>query len=246
MPAQTQGWSSEPSTDRPILAQLAEVDYSYGRRAPLVFNRLSLTLDHRSVVLIGPNGAGKSSLLKLISGQYQPRRGTVRVQCTIGYCAQRTVALPAFRVREQVKYAGWLAGRSRRASTRSAGVAIDVTGLGALASRPARTLSGGQAQRMGIACALAAEPQLLLLDEPTASLDPVARAGVNQVLTDLTASGLTVISSSHTAVDVGPPYGRLVMLDDGAVIYDGTPSDFLSDSHSHPTAVEFARALHGR
>ena len=90
---------------------------------------------------------------------------------------------------------------------------------------------------MGIACALAAVPRLVLLDEPTASLDPVARADVNRVLADLIADGITVVSSSHTAVDVGPPYVRLLMLDQGVLIYDGSPDSFLSERHTHPTAV---------
>lgn len=114
-----------------------------------------------------------------------------------------------------------------------------------LAGRPATALSGGEAAKLGIACALVTSPRLLLLDEPTAALDPIARSSVTAVLRQLVADGVTVVATSHTAADVGSPFERLVMMNHGRIEFDGTPADFLSGVHSSPTATELARALRG-
>jgi ABC-type multidrug transport system ATPase subunit len=90
------------------------------------------------------------------------------------------------------------------------------------------------------------DPPVVLLDEPTASLDPIARASITEVLCDLVAQGLTIVATSHTAADIGSPFGRLILMADGAIAYDGDPGEFLSDEHDDPVAAQFARALRVR
>jgi ABC-2 type transport system ATP-binding protein len=227
------------------LAGLDAADFGYRRRGALVLRGLTLTVDHRATVIIGPNGAGKSTVLRLLARQLTPTGGQVIESVSIGYSPQRPVTLAAFTAREQVEYAGWLGGLSRRASAPAALAAIRMVGLEPLAGRPATALSGGEAAKLGIACALVTSPRLLLLDEPTAALDPIARSSVTAVLRQLVADGVTVVATSHTAADVGAPFERLVMMNHGRIEFDGTPADFLSGVHSSPTATELARALRG-
>lgn len=222
---------------------LHEVSLTYKRRRAPALDRVSLLLDERSTVIVGPNGAGKSTLMKVLTGQLRADSGSVERHPQIGYCPQRPVAIPAFTCQEQVAYAGWLAGMARRATSVAADQALHAVDLDKLAGRPTTTLSGGQAARLGIACALVTAPRFLLLDEPTAALDPLARSSVREVLIQLAAEGVTILASSHTAADVAAPFERLVLMHQGRVTYDGTTSDFFSTSHSDPVAAEFARAL---
>lgn len=204
---------------------------------------LDLTFDGRPTVLIGPNGAGKSTVLRLAAGQLTPTRGHVVAGERIGFAAQHTVALTGFTVVEQVRYAGWLAGIDRADATETTGRALRLTDLAGLADRPAPQLSGGEASRLGIACALASDPTMLLLDEPTASLDPLAREAVNDVFTALTRQGLKLVVSSHTATDVREPFQRLVVLHEGTVRFDGTVQTFFTTGHTDPVVTRLARAL---
>src|SRR5690606_34147238 len=131
------------------------------------------------------------------------------------------VALPTFTVEDQVRYAAWLAGVRSSRTAAVARRALALTDLTDLADRPATQLSGGELARLGIACALAPSPQWLLLDEPTASLDPLARRSVTAVYRQLVAAGTGLVVSSHTATDVGPPFERLLVLDRASLCFEG-------------------------
>ena len=228
------------------LLMLAEVGFRYGRRGRMVLDDVSLALTDESTVIIGPNGAGKSSLLRILAGQLSPTRGRVMSTASIGYSPQRPVALPAFTVREQVEYCGWLGGMTRKASSASAVRAMEMVDLRELAGHRATALSGGQLARLGIAGALVLNPRVLLLDEPTAALDPVARSGVTRALIGLVERGTTIIATSHTASDVGRPFERLLLMDSGRLTFDGTPEAFLSTDHEDAVAAQFSSALRGR
>lgn len=206
-------------------------------------HELQLVFDARPTVLIGPNGAGKSTVLRLAAGQLTPVRGLVTTDERIGFAPQHPVTLAGFTVAEQIRYAGWLAGVDKRAVVEYARRALRLTDLERLADRPATKLSGGQAGRLGIACALASDPTMLLLDEPTASLDPLARESVNDVFTTLVEQGLKLVVSSHTATDVRQPFQRLVVLHEGTVRFDGTLEAFFGTQHTDPVVTRLARAL---
>jgi len=223
--------------------RLDAVSYRYRRGDKPVFAGLSLEVDRRPTVIVGPNGAGKSTMLRLLAGQLAPRRGTVFRAQPVGYSPQRAVLLPAFTLHEQVQYAGWLGGLPRRACAKRATTALEAVDLAPLADRKAPGLSGGEAARLGIACALVTEPEVVLLDEPTAALDPIARRCVTSVLRKLAAGGVTIVATSHTATDVGPPFKRLLMMDRGRVVFDGAPERFLEGDHADSTAHALAQAL---
>jgi ABC-2 type transport system ATP-binding protein len=220
------------------------VSFRYGR-APWALQEFSTSLDGRPTLLIGPNGAGKSTALRLLAGHLAPTSGTVEVECSVGFASQHPVALAGFSVEAQVRYAAWLAGLPRSRTGSAAERAVALTNLSDLAERPATRLSGGELARLGIACALAPSPQWLLLDEPTASLDPLARRSVASVFRMLVDDGAGLVVSSHTATDVGAPFERLLVLDRGRLRFDGTIETFFTARHTHPVVTELVEALRG-
>lgn len=155
-------------------------------------------------VILGPNGAGKSVLMRLCHGLLQPTAGTIawnsrrnghrsRQQAMV---FQRPVMLrrPAL---ANVIYGLRLAGISRAECELRARDVLEVVGLAALAKRPARVLSGGEQQRLALARAWALGPEVLFLDEPTASLDPGAARDIENIIAAIHASGTKIIMSTH-------------------------------------------------
>jgi iron complex transport system ATP-binding protein len=169
------------------------------------------------VAICGPNGAGKTTLLRALAGltpggRVQPRR--------VAYVTQGASAAWGLRVAELVAL-----GRIPWADTDRAAIeeAMQACGVAALASRRVDRLSGGQARRAMLARALATRPEVLLLDEPVADLDPRAAHDVMRLLADLAAGGRTVVAVLH-AVELAVAYAtRMLVLDDGRVRADSPP-----------------------
>ena len=195
--------------------------------------------------LIGPSGAGKSALLRLLNRLDDPTAGEIRyrgqpivdipvrtLRCRVGFVFQNPVAFPGT-VRDNLALAASIAevpadeidGRI----TRSARLA-DVDGE--LLDRPADRLSGGQLQRVNIARALTTGPETLLMDEPTASLDPETADTIGHTIACLSSQhGLTVVMASHRIAEAKELAGYAVMLDKGAVVEAGPASDLFQSSH---------------
>jgi zinc transport system ATP-binding protein len=190
--------------------------------------------------MVGPNGGGKTTLLRLILGLLTPTRGTVRVfgqppalvRRRIGYMPQHAQLDPQFPVRalDVVMMSCLRPGRFGpfgRADKRRALAALDEVGLTDLARRPFAALSGGQRQRVLIARALACEPELLLLDEPTANLDPRAR---RQLLSLLPTLPQTQLIATHDLEAVAELCPRVLLLDRGQIFADGPAEEILRDA----------------
>jgi ABC-type Mn2+/Zn2+ transport system ATPase subunit len=190
------------------LLRLRDVSLGYGRRPVLEHVDLELA-PGEFVALLGPNGAGKTTLLRGIVGLLPVLAGTIeydfdRATSPIGYVPQREALDPTFplTVHEVV-----LMGTSARlpplrhpgrAERRRAAESLDLVGLGAIAEERFGSLSGGQTQRVLIARALAAQPRLLVLDEPTAGVDTEATTAIMKVLTRLNRDhGMTVLLVTH-------------------------------------------------
>lgn len=197
--------------DQPII-QLKDVSFSYD--GPPVIEHADLDIDTRDFVcVIGPNGGGKTTLLKLMLGLLEPDGGKVRVlgkpprdtRSGIGYMPQHAHLDPKFPVSVQdVVLMGRLGqtrrlGPYRRRDKQVVGRVLGEVGVQDLAKRAFSSLSGGQRQRVLIARALACEPELLFLDEPTAGLDPAVQDDVYSLLGELNRR-LTIVLVSH---DVG-------------------------------------------
>jgi ABC-2 type transport system ATP-binding protein len=189
------------------------------------------------VGLVGPNGAGKTTLLKIISTLLLPTTGCVlvdghdplndarAVRDRIGLVLADDRAL-YWRLtgRENLEFFGVMHGLTRRDARARAGVLLDQVGL---ASRDKLVFgySSGMRARLSLARALLTRPPLLLLDEPTRALDPIASAAVAGMIRDLAAEGIAVLLSSHRLDEIEQACDRIVVVTDGSVRFDGTVSD---------------------
>jgi ABC-2 type transport system ATP-binding protein len=219
----------------------------YGRR-PAV-DDVALSVGRGEVVgLLGPNGAGKTTVIKMLLGLVRPDAGEVML---LG----RPATDPAARVRvgylpELFRYQPWLtAAEVLRLHVRLAGVAVPVgeqrdslalVGLAARADDRVGGFSKGMQQRLGLAVALVARPEVVVLDEPTSALDPLGRADVRDIVLSLKARGVAVLLNSHLIGEVERVCDRVVVLDHGRVAAAGTLEELLGrhEVRLHLTGVD--------
>ena len=233
-----------PVTDLPIV--LEEVSFASG--GVTILDHISLAFAARApAVLIGPNGAGKTTLLRLLMGLIAPVRGRVTwggredVEPTHrAIVFQRPVMLRRSAA-GNIRYALAAAGVPRGERAARADELCALVGLNGLGRRPARKLSGGEQQRLALARALAKEPQILLLDEPTASLDPAATKAVEDVIRSIAARGIKVVMSTHDLGEARRLAGEIVLMHRGRVIENGSADTFFAD----PRTEEARRFMRG-
>ena len=209
----------------------------YGRRWALRDCTLSVPAG-RVVGLVGPNGAGKTTLMHLAVGLLRPSEGSIHVLgdvpdgdpawlAKIGFLAQESPAYARLTVGQHLQMGEWLnpGWDSDFAGARVAALGLD-------GDQRAGTLSGGQRAQLALTLAVAKRPELLLLDEPVASLDPLARREFLQTLMEVVAAtGLTVLLSSHLIADLERVCDHLVLLVAGRVALTGDVDDLLSSHH---------------
>lgn len=159
--------------------------------------------------LVGPNGAGKTTLLLMLASLLAPDAGTIRIggvdpvtepaaaRAMLGWMPDSLGAWPSLSARETIAVTGRLTGLGKDAAAARAAELLATVGLETLGDAPARVLSRGQKQRLGLARALVHDPRVLLLDEPASGLDPQARIDLRLLLRSLAAEGRTVLVSSH-------------------------------------------------
>ena len=208
------------------LLALRDVDVRFGAVPALRGVTLSIGRGER-VALIGANGSGKSTLLRLLHGLVPHAAGALlryAPQPRQAMLFQRPHMLRAS-VLTNVMLALWLRDGGWRAARRASHEALARVGLADLATRNARTLSGGQQQRVALARAWALHPEVLLLDEPTASLDPTAKREVEALIAEA-AEGRTLIFASHNLGQVKRLATRVVYLEQGRVVADLPVHDF--------------------
>ena len=175
----------------------------YGARGTALLTRVDLTVNAgRRLVILGPNGAGKSLLLRLCHGLIRPDAGRVlwarpeMAPARQAMVFQRPVLLRRS-VRANLRHALSLARVERRVADARTEEALERFGLGPVADRPARVLSGGEQQRLAIARAWTLRPEVLFLDEPSAQLDPGATRTIEALIADLSREGVTIIMTTH-------------------------------------------------
>lgn len=213
-------------TQEPRGISLDTVSFSYPRRSRAAVRDLTWTVPARRTLLLGPNGAGKSTLLQLLAGVLKPREGRILLPAdySVGYMPQHVRAVPRMTVSEQVAYCGWLQGLSRSQAHRQAAEVIRRVGLEAAATQKVTSLSGGQLRRVGVAQAMVDTCDLLLLDEPTAGLDPAQRQNLAEMIADI---GVPTIVSTHQVEDIETTYDDVVVMADGEFVFSGTVTQFL-------------------
>jgi molybdate transport system ATP-binding protein len=190
----------------------------------------------RTLALLGPNGAGKSTAVAALAGLI-PADGHVRLgdrqlgglppeQRRVGVVFQDYLLFPHLSVIENVAFGPRSSGAAKAAARAAAGEWLDRLGIADLGPRHPRDLSGGQAQRVAVARALASEPELLLMDEPLAALDVEVREGVRDELADhLREWGGTTVVVTHSMEDVAALASDVVVLERGAVVQHGSVRD---------------------
>jgi ABC-2 type transport system ATP-binding protein len=218
------------------IKQLTKV-YNKGAKAVTALKNVDLRISAGMFGLLGPNGAGKTTLMRILAGIVNPSSGSVRVdehdlttergkeavKATLGYLPQELGLYPDLTARQFVDYMAILKGmddlgvRQERVSQ-----SLDMVGLTEAADRKLKGFSGGMKRRVGIAQALVNDPRMLIVDEPTAGLDPEERIRFRNLLVDL-ASDRVVILSTHIVEDIGQTCRDLAVLMRGRIVFRGAP-----------------------
>ena len=226
--------------------RLNNVTYDAGGKR--LVDRVDLTLERGPrTVLLGPNGAGKSVLLRLCHGLLRPTAGellfngpeTVDGRRRHAMVFQRPVMLRRSAL-ANVAYGLMLAGVARRERIRAAEEALERVGLLHCAAHPARVLSGGEQQRLALARAWALRPELLLLDEPTANLDPSATQAVESAIQAMHAAGAKIVLITHNLGQAHRLGDEIVFLAGGRVV-EHAPVDRFLRAPASPEASAFIK-----
>jgi tungstate transport system ATP-binding protein len=210
-----------------------------------ILDRITLTLSQGApTILIGPNGSGKTTLLRTAMGLLAPTLGRLTWGGQgIGAPKRRAIVFqrPTMLRRSvagNLRYALRAAGIRRAGHDARLAELLNLVGLDGLEDRPARRLSGGEQQRLALARALARDPTVLFLDEPTASLDPAATKAFEDVIRAIVARGIKVVMSTHDLGEARRLAGEIVLLHRGRVIESAASADFFAAPQS-PEARKF-------
>lgn len=194
---------------------------------------VTLTLGGGVYGLLGANGAGKTTLMRMLCGILEPTKGTVRCggadiarlgeeyRAMLGYLPQDFGCYPDFTGAEFLRYIAALKGLTRAETDRRTAELLDQVGLGDAGRKKLRAYSGGMRQRLGIAQAMLNDPQILILDEPTAGLDPRERVRFRNLIADY-AKGRTVLLSTHIVSDVEAIADEILLMKQGRIEEQGT------------------------
>lgn len=217
---------------------IEHVNQFYGKKQ--VLKDISLTVDQGMFGLLGRNGAGKTTLMKLLATLIKKQSGTIQVcgkpitqageiRKITGYLPQEFSMYPGMTVKEALDYLGVLSGMDGRARKERINFLLDQVNLSAQAGKKVKALSGGMKRRLGIAQALLHEPKVLIVDEPTAGLDPEERIRFRNLLCDV-AQDRIVILSTHIAGDVEAACEKLAIVNEGSILYQGSVEELISNA----------------
>jgi ABC-2 type transport system ATP-binding protein len=237
--------STTTTSGAPAIAA-GDVSKRYGRREAL--RGVSFDAGAGEVVaVIGPNGAGKTTLLSILAGLQDPTSGTVsRAPREVGWVPQSPAVYTKLSVAENLR----LFARLEKVADPEGAVTamLEQTGLAERAGDELGTLSGGNRQRVNIAVGLLADPPVLLLDEPSSSLDPRQRERLWEFIGALATRGTAVVFSTHNVGEAERYADRVLVLADGEVLFTGSPAELEALVGGDPRDFEaaFVRFLHER
>lgn len=204
----------------------------------IAVDRISLKLQKGVHGLLGANGAGKTTLMRMICGVLKPDSGTVTLdgidvateeyRAKLGYLPQDFGYYPDFTGIDFLLYMATLKGLTKRQAKHKADELLEVVSLKADANKKIKNYSGGMKQRLGIAQALLNNPSLLILDEPTAGLDPKERVRFRNIIAEIGKDNI-VILSTHIVSDIEHIADNILMMKNGQLIYQGAWQEKLGD-----------------
>lgn len=204
----------------------------------IAVDRISLTLHQGVYGLLGANGAGKTTLMRMLCGILRPTSGTVMFENKdvstedyrkeLGYLPQDFGYYPNFTGRDFLMYMAVLKGMTKSRAQKRCAKLLDEVGLKEMGDKKIKTYSGGMKQRLGIAQALLSHPRILILDEPTAGLDPKERVRFRDMIAALGKESI-VILSTHIVSDIEHIADRILLMKDGQLIFNGTQEEIGED-----------------
>jgi len=225
-----------------------------GLQRRTILSSIDLKLEHGARLgLIGPNGSGKSTLLEIIAGVERASKGSVEVfggnpargsiRSRVGFLPEESPFPAELTARTALELLGSLQGLDRKTRRARAEAMLVRVGLGAESRTHLGRFSRGMLRRFGLAQAFQHEPNLLLLDEPTAGLDATGFVVFESLLEEATARGSAVILASHRIEDVLTPKSSLAVLVDGHLIAQGSPQEVLGDAPDTHALIEIYRSV---
>ncbi len=232
-------------TEVPPVLEVKELSKRFGDRAAV--RSLSFQLSPGEIFgLLGPNGAGKTTTIGMIAGVLRPTAGSIRilgadaasgrsVLRNLGLVPQTVALYPALTAGENLRFFGNLYGLSRERLEARARSLLDLAGLSARSREPVGDFSGGMKRRLNLVCALVHEPKLLLLDEPTAGVDPQSRERIYEALAALATQGLALLLTTHYLEEAERLCHRIAILDEGRVAAEGTVAHLRTLAGEEPT-----------
>lgn len=217
--------------------------YGRGTRRVTALDGVGLKIEPGMFGLLGPNGAGKTTLMRILAGIVRPTSGEVRidgddvttaagalaVKSRLGYLPQELGLYPELTARQFVDYMAVNKNVDAAIRARRVDEAMELVGLGDAAGRKIKGFSGGMKRRVGIAQALVNDPRLLIVDEPTAGLDPEERIRFRNLLVGL-AADRTIILSTHIVEDIGQTCRDMAVLAKGKLLFWGRPADLIGEA----------------
>jgi ABC-2 type transport system ATP-binding protein len=227
-------------TDAVIRVERLKKEFRQGfwMRRVLAVKDISFQVDRGDIFgFLGPNGAGKTTTIKMLTGLISPSSGRAelfgeavpsrKALGRIGFLPENPYVYPYLTPAEFVVLCGRLSGLGLRAARDRTRQVLDQVGIAYAADRPVRRLSKGMLQRTGLAAALVADPELLILDEPMSGLDPIGRKEVRDLIVEERRRGRTIFFSTHILNDVESLCDRVAILRKGEVVVSGRISDLL-------------------
>lgn len=200
----------------------------------IAVDRVSCTLNPGVIGLLGANGAGKTTLMRMICGILKPTSGTIRLgqydvtdsgyRNLLGYLPQDFGYYPEFTGMDFMLYMATLKGLDKGTAKRRSRELLERVNLTEAANKKIKTYSGGMKQRLGIAQVMLNKPQLVVLDEPTAGLDPKERVRFRHIIEDIGKESI-VLLSTHIVSDIEKAADRILVIKDGQKVFDGTEEE---------------------